>query len=314
MTKKKILIVDDEAPIRNASKAALLCDEYDIHTAESGENAIEMLKEGGYDLVITDQQMYEVDGVELLEHVNKNYPGTKMIMVTGYGSTDSALKVLKHGAYDYLTKPIEINALVSLVKKCLGEEETAGKEASQQEGSTEKKDKKNIIVDRLRKSFRYSDDKVEVDVEEVLWRVIRMFNEHFSSSRITMETNLASDLPKVLMDPLALEQVFMHLITNACDALEKSDRKSKTIGIKSSVNKSGDAVIFIEDNGCGIPESDRESLFKPGFTTKDAKKGSAGFGLSYSNKAIERIGGKIEYQTEEGSGSTFTVILPPAKA
>jgi DNA-binding NtrC family response regulator len=119
MTKKKILVVDDEKPIRNACEVILVKEGYDVQVAESGEQAVQMLKESRYDLVITDLQMYDIGGVELLEHVSANYPGTDMIMMTGYGSTDTGLKRPEQGACAYIAKPFDLTALRSLVKQCL---------------------------------------------------------------------------------------------------------------------------------------------------------------------------------------------------
>jgi DNA-binding NtrC family response regulator len=124
MTKKKILVVDDEKPIRIGCEAILVKEGYDVRIAESGEEAMQLLKESRYDLVITDLQMYDIDGVKLFKHVCANYPGTGMIMMTGYGSTDTALKALKQGTYDYITKPVDLTALCSLVKQCLEKKES----------------------------------------------------------------------------------------------------------------------------------------------------------------------------------------------
>ena len=310
MANQKILIVDDDEDIRNGCKMILDRRGYDITLVESGEQAIEMLEKNQFDLVLTDLQMYDIDGVELLEYVKQKQPGCSMIMMTGYGSTDSALKTLEIGAYDYLTKPLNLTVLVSLVERCFEERGRPRQQAEKLQGSAERAVKKINIIRRLLGTLRLSEETLEVDINKTILRISKMLEEHFHLSDIKLEMHLFHGLPKILADPLAIEQVLMHIVTNSIDAFQDSGKKDKTIVIRSFVNNEDNIVISVKDNGCGIPAGNRQLLFQPGFTTKSAKKGERGFGLSYSRKRIEQAGGNITYETKEDEGSIFTVTLP----
>ncbi len=106
MSEERILVVDDEKLMREYLKE-LLEPEYRVDTAASALDALKMLRDEVYDLVITDLRMPKMDGIELLKHVNDISPGTQVIVLTAYGSVESAVEAMKLGAYDYIGKPIQ---------------------------------------------------------------------------------------------------------------------------------------------------------------------------------------------------------------
>ena len=112
------------------------------------------------------------------------------------------------------------------------------------------------------------------------------------------------DLPEVECYPMLLTQVFMNLLLNAAQAIEKEGR----IVVKTYTDN-GNIYIRISDNGCGIPPENLPRLFDPFFTTKEVGKGT-GLGLSMAYGIIERHKGKIQVESEVGKGSTFTIELP----
>ena len=117
--KPKILVVDDEQSIREFLEIMLRKEQYDVSTAEDGEKAQEVLKKKNFDLIISDLQMPKVSGIELLKHVKNNYPDTVFMMITAFGSTESAVEAMKLGAYDYLTKPFNIDEVRILLSNAL---------------------------------------------------------------------------------------------------------------------------------------------------------------------------------------------------
>jgi len=122
-----ILIVDDEPLIRKSLYEILKIAGFDTHTANNAEDAIGLLPAKAFDIVITDMKLPKMSGVELLSVVKKTSPLTEVILITGYGSIDSAVDAMKKGAFDYVTKPIvddEIKILIDKIieKKCLLEE------------------------------------------------------------------------------------------------------------------------------------------------------------------------------------------------
>lgn len=117
----KILIVEDEKAIRNVLKN-ILSDEdksFEIDEAENGKMAIDMLGEKEYDLLLCDIKMPGVDGVEVLDHVRENYSDTAIIMISGHGDLDTAVDTMKKGAYDYISKPPDLNRLITTVRRAL---------------------------------------------------------------------------------------------------------------------------------------------------------------------------------------------------
>ena len=107
--KTKILVVDDEASIREFLEIMLKKEGYDVTCAGDGKQAVEILKKKSFDMVISDLQMPHMTGLELLHHVNLNYPELTFMIITAFGTTESAVEVMKKGAYDYLTKPFKID-------------------------------------------------------------------------------------------------------------------------------------------------------------------------------------------------------------
>jgi len=107
--KPRILVVDDEESIREFLDIMLRKEGYEITLAEDGQKAIEFLKKKTFDMVISDLQMPNVTGMELLKHVRENYPELLFMIITAFGTTESAVEAMKMGAYDYLTKPFKID-------------------------------------------------------------------------------------------------------------------------------------------------------------------------------------------------------------
>ncbi len=128
---KKILIIDDEKNIRNTLSKTLTSEDYEVETAINGEEGISKVKETDYDLILLDFKLPGISGMEVLEKI-KDY-GAAVIMITGYGSVDTAVEAMKLGAIDYLQKPFspsEIRELVAevLERKQLQIHESTGEE------------------------------------------------------------------------------------------------------------------------------------------------------------------------------------------
>ena len=127
-----ILIIDDEKNIREGLGAALEMEGYKIALASDGKAGLERLVKGDIDLVITDLRMPEVSGEQVLAKVTAENPGVPVIVLTGHGSIDSAVDAMRNGAYDFLTKPLNLDQLVLIVKRagqgtCFKTQRTAGR-------------------------------------------------------------------------------------------------------------------------------------------------------------------------------------------
>ena len=106
MRKKNILVIDDDKIILDSLCEFLSLEGFQTSGAETVKSALAKLEEENYCLVLTDVNLPDGDGLELLDIIKQNYPQTVAIVITGYGTIDSAVKAIKKGAYDYLTKPI----------------------------------------------------------------------------------------------------------------------------------------------------------------------------------------------------------------
>jgi two-component system NtrC family response regulator len=119
MIQPLVLIIDDDASLRRVMELSLLGAGYNVATAENGRQGVELFEELGPDIVITDVQMPGLSGYEVLEHIKKKRPQTLVVVVTAFGSINKAVKTMKMGAYDYITKPFSRDVLRLVVKKAL---------------------------------------------------------------------------------------------------------------------------------------------------------------------------------------------------
>ncbi|MBQ4497262.1 MAG: sigma-54-dependent Fis family transcriptional regulator, partial [Spirochaetaceae bacterium] len=117
--KFNILIIDDEKNIREGLAAALEMDGYNVVLAPDGETGLQLVGRGDIDLVITDLRMPGISGEEVLAKVTSESPGLPVIVLTGHGTIDSAVDAMRAGAYDFLTKPLNLDRLSLIVKRAL---------------------------------------------------------------------------------------------------------------------------------------------------------------------------------------------------
>ncbi len=107
----RVLIVDDEQSMRQMVAIALRQDGHDVVIAEDGEVAARELDANRVDVVVSDIKMPGFDGIQLLRYAREHCPETEVILMTAYTSTESAIEALRLGAYDYISKPFEIDEL-----------------------------------------------------------------------------------------------------------------------------------------------------------------------------------------------------------
>jgi len=115
----KILIIDDEERIRNVLRDILEMEDYKVDEAKDGINALSKLKKGNYDAVICDIKMPKMDGMEVLERVQILQPDLPVIMISGHGDIDTAVETVKKGAFDYISKPPDLNRLLITIRNAL---------------------------------------------------------------------------------------------------------------------------------------------------------------------------------------------------
>src|SRR6476646_8242460 len=116
-----ILIVEDDRAMRMMLREALEEDGYTVEDVGGGRAGIDRVKQGGVDLVISDVKMPDLDGLDMLREIKAVTPSPHVITITAFGSIDTAIRAVKLGAFDYITKPFEIEQLILSVEKALAE-------------------------------------------------------------------------------------------------------------------------------------------------------------------------------------------------
>jgi len=135
----RILIVDDEKAVRESLEELLILEDYQVDSAASGEKALELLGEKDIDLLLLDIKMPGVDGVEVMKQTKKYHPDTKVIVITGHGSLESAIEAIRSGAEDYLLKPYDTGDILASIGKALSEKAA--------------KQRKELLIEQLESSL-----------------------------------------------------------------------------------------------------------------------------------------------------------------
>jgi signal transduction histidine kinase len=148
-----------------------------------------------------------------------------------------------------------------------------------------------------------------VDVNDVIREMIVLLRGEATRHSISTRIELAEDLPKVMADPVQLQQVFMNLMLNAIEAMKEGSGESE-LTIKSEADH-GQVLISIIDTGVGLSPEQVEQIFKAFFTTKDT---GTGMGLPISRSIIESHGGRLWATGVPGRGATFQFTLPATAA
>jgi DNA-binding NtrC family response regulator len=116
-----VLVVEDDLAMCELLREALADEGYDVHIATGGRAGVDRIKQGGIDLVVSDVKMPDLDGLDMLREIKAVEPSPHVITVTAFGSIDTAIRAVKLGAFDYITKPFEIDQLLLSVDKALSE-------------------------------------------------------------------------------------------------------------------------------------------------------------------------------------------------
>lgn len=115
----KLLIIDDERAIRSTLREILEYENYDVEDIDNGIDGLEMIKKGNFDLVLCDIKMNKMDGMEVLEQAQVIKPDLPFIMISGHGTVETAIEASKKGAFDFISKPPDLNRLLITVRNGL---------------------------------------------------------------------------------------------------------------------------------------------------------------------------------------------------
>jgi DNA-binding NtrC family response regulator len=121
MADEKVLVVDDEVGMLTLLRNYLTREGYEVHTAPSGETALQFLEEHDFDVVLTDLRMGGMDGLALVRAIHATRPETQVVLMTAFGGIDIAVEAIKAGAYHFVAKPVKLPEVSALVHKALTE-------------------------------------------------------------------------------------------------------------------------------------------------------------------------------------------------
>ena len=115
----KILIIDDEKIALKNLEHVMKKEGYTVVSTQSGQNALKLLEEQSFDVVLTDLRMEKVDGMQILKRCHELYPDTEVIMITGFATLETAVETMKHGAFYYISKPFKLDEVRKVVKEAV---------------------------------------------------------------------------------------------------------------------------------------------------------------------------------------------------
>jgi len=160
--KPQILVIDDEEEICNIFKKSLTLEGYTVLTALDGESGLKIVKEEKPDIVLLDLMLPKMDGIEVLRHIKKIDKNIVVVVITGYGTMDTARMAMKFGAFDYITKPIDLEYMNAVIKD--------GLKISLRAFADRMKEKKILKTARSRQA-RLADMKHCREARACLWEV-----------------------------------------------------------------------------------------------------------------------------------------------
>jgi signal transduction histidine kinase len=165
------------------------------------------------------------------------------------------------------------------------------------------------IIARIRALAKVSTpQKVAVNLSEVVSEVLSLVDHEAERKHITLQTELAEDLPTVIGDRVQLQQVLLNLVMNGMEAMNGITQRSLELTVKIDRGDHGEVVVAVIDRGTGIKPHELERVFKAFHTTK---RSSLGMGLSICRAIIEEHGGRLWVEPNIGAGATFRFSLSP---
>lgn len=164
------------------------------------------------------------------------------------------------------------------------------------------------VIKRVRSLVGRRDvQRVPLDLNDLLLESVRLVTHDARRRGVTVEHELAADLPMLQIDPVQVEQVVINLLLNAMDAMRETPVAARKLVVRSSRWNENEVAASVEDRGHGIPEEKLARVFDSFFTTK---QGGMGLGLALARSIAEAHGGRIFVENNASKGATFYLILP----
>lgn len=378
-----LVIVDDEPVILQIFQAVFEDEPYRLTCASDGAGARAVLETGDFDLLITDKNLPDTSGLELLRLAKAHNPLCEVIIVTGYASLETALTALELDAYDYILKPLDnIFDIKKKVRLALGKQEMGRRNRQLLEDLKEKNEALEVALARtqalqaeliqseklagigtlaagiaheissplfgimglaeaigdepeLSAAREYAAEIVDysrgirdivvelssysrsssheylttVELARVVEDALRLVQRSAPVGEVVFELDLAEGV-YVHARTNEVQQVFVNLIKNACDAaIERhGDGAQGRVRVSTGLSE-GVAWATVSDNGAGIAEDRIGVVFDPFYTTKPPGKGT-GLGLNVVYRILTKYRGTVRVQSTVGEGTSFRLEIP----
>jgi signal transduction histidine kinase len=361
MTNRTILLVDDEEDLCEILSISLSDLGFQVHTATNGEHAFRLFQQTRPQIVLADIRMPGMDGIELLRKIKAENPNTEVIMITGQGDMDLAIKSLKYEATDFITKPIHDEVLAialerarerltmresirehhenlqRLVDEILGLSHTIKSIAGGIEGGKfvlekgiELGHKEYLLkgwemtktsIDRIERLaldiLRYARS---ADLQCSLCdpnlparEVAEIVRPRAEQENIHLTIDLDPNLAPLCFDQDRINRCLLDLLTNAAESFPPDEDFGgrKQILLRTLKAEGCGVEYHVIDNGSGMDEETKKSIFQRFFTTKGEK--GTGVGLMAARKTVEAHGGTLQVESEKGKGTTMRIRLPQSQ-
>ncbi|RLC31953.1 MAG: sigma-54-dependent Fis family transcriptional regulator [Deltaproteobacteria bacterium] len=236
--KPRILIVDDEAVMRESLTDWLMEDDYEVSQAASGEEAISIIREKNFEVVLMDLKMPGMDGLETMKRLKEIKPDTEIIMMTAYATVDTAVQAMKVGAFDYLVKPFDPDELEIHIEKIIAHKNLVDE---------------NILLRRkLEEKYQFDEIIGKSDVIQEIFEMITRVAPTDSTVLITGESGTGKELVAQAIHGNS-HRCFMPFITLSCGALPDTLLESELFGYEKGAFTGADHAkrgrFEMADNG-----------------------------------------------------------------
>jgi len=167
--RKNVLVIDDEPIVLDSCRRILKQEGFDVNGAFNGREGLKKIEEDKYDAVLVDWKLPEIDGMEVLRIIKKNHPEVIVVMITGYPSVESAVKAMKLGVSDYVSKPFTPDELKETIIKAIEHSREVKKEKQEAETPIEAEAKRIIAGEEVKPETEAEEPKPKTLIREELF-------------------------------------------------------------------------------------------------------------------------------------------------